>query len=171
MQLTVAEVSKAFSSFKKENRVDHYGVCTSVLWNLFCATDVEFTRCLNEQISSSALAALWTVKGRFYSKVNGACFPRQTRAILPVPGTLAIVDTIIAMRCSLHLLRLPRLTLAFLKLLVKVEVRLMSFSPPVKQLKKEWTTMAGQPLEPRILKDSMMVSALFSPAEPLSKTG
>ena len=64
MQLTVAEVSKAFSSFKRENRVDHYGVCTSMLWVLFCATDVEFTRCLNEQISSTALAALWTVKGR-----------------------------------------------------------------------------------------------------------
>ena len=107
MQLTVAEVSAAFSSFKRESRIDHYQVCLSCLWNLFCVRDVAFTKCLNDQIGSSALAALWSVKGRFYSKVNGPCFPRQTRAILPVPGTLSIIDTIVAVRCTEHLLRLP----------------------------------------------------------------
>ena len=107
MQLTVSEVSKAFTTMKREHRIDHYKVCLSCLWNVFCARDVAFTSCLNDQINSSAAAALWCVKGRFYSEVDGPCFPRQTRAILPVPCTLKLVDTVVAIRCTEHLLSRP----------------------------------------------------------------
>ena len=84
------------------------------LWHLFgCSLEhilclnLAFTDCLNNQTATAESFRQWSIKGRFLSKKAGACFPEQTRAILPLPCTLMIVDTILAVRVASHLDSLP----------------------------------------------------------------
>ena len=141
MDLTVTEVSKAFATLKREHRIGHYGVCLSCLWNVFCARDDAFTFCLNEQIKTSTSAALSGVKGRFYSKVKGSCFPRQTRAILPAPCRLELVDTIIAVRCTEFLISQPPPDSCFIEAARKGRSTTDVVLLPDRPLKKEWIVM------------------------------
>ena len=116
---TVDEIYEAFVSLKRPARCDHYGVALTCLWNVFVAREAAFTECLNKQVSIVEGVSFWRIKGRLLSKKQGPCRARQTRAIMPMPCTLMLVDTIIAKRFCDLLSSLPAAEPCFLEASLK----------------------------------------------------
>ena len=67
---------------------------------MFQCRETAVVNCLNNQMSSVENVSRWSVKGRFLSKNPGACLASKTRAIMPMPCSLALVDAILAVRCG-----------------------------------------------------------------------
>ena len=88
-------VARARDNVKKPAKLDHYGICPASIFMLaFRQSDVLCTF-LNKLVSSRQLISSITIQGRLFAKSKGAVPASKTRAILPLPALLTIVDCIL----------------------------------------------------------------------------
>jgi hypothetical protein len=91
----IEDVSHARDCIKKPSKLDHYGICPlSICMLAFVQPDV-ICSFLNTVVSSRELISTVTIQGRLFAKSTGAVLASKTRAILPLPAILTILDCIL----------------------------------------------------------------------------
>ena len=98
INITPCELERALCSHRKPQQLDSEGVCGNALWNLYNACSVQVLRWFNFIATSFAELSSTTVHGIVLAKQGGAIPPEKTRAILPMPVILSMLDMILASR-------------------------------------------------------------------------
>ena len=95
MKVTLEDVSYARDNIRKVARVDHYGVSPLGIIMLAFVRPESVCSFISRVMSSQSLMESISIRGQLYAKARGAILASKTRAILPLPGILTIIDCIL----------------------------------------------------------------------------
>ena len=117
-----SELSNAFTVIWRKPRMDHYSVSVSAIQMLHSAVPNLARRFLEMLAASTPLISTIIIKGRVYGKENCVTQAKDTRAILPLPSIMQILDALLS-RCAHDLLSrfLPSQPECFIGVLPKTQ--------------------------------------------------
>jgi len=95
VQVSAEDVIGARDCIRRLDKVDHYGICARSIFTLFQLRAVVVCRLLTHIMCSRSVMCTILVQGRLYAKSKGAIPASKTRAILPLPSVLVLVDCIL----------------------------------------------------------------------------
>ena len=98
IDIVPSEIINAISKMKRPRLLDHYGCSVFGAEAVFIAVPTKVANLFSRVAASSQAMSSLAVCGRVAAKDNGATHADRTRAILPLPTSLAIIDAIVARR-------------------------------------------------------------------------
>ena len=94
------QLSKALSKIRRKGKLDHYGVSVAAMLMVFRARPEAVTRLLSTSLGSAPAMAQLEVKGLVLGKVSAIAKVEETRAVLPLPAVMQVMDSVLLLACQ-----------------------------------------------------------------------
>ena len=106
IRISKGDVNEAFAAIRRKKVKDHYGACVGSLFLMWHACPTVLLEFLAELIADTAWISSLCVRGRVFGKECPTTPVDKTRAILPLPALLQLIDALLPRLVGTHFARI-----------------------------------------------------------------
>ena len=106
IRISKGDVNEAFAAIRRKKVKDHYGACVGSLFLMWHVCPTVLLEFLAELIADTSWISSLCVRGRVFGKECPTTPVDKTRAILPLPALLQLIDALLPRLVGTHFARI-----------------------------------------------------------------